>query len=134
MYNPEQFLLIIMCLLIFMSCIVMCFYFYTIKKRQVLEQIIEEEERINIPDITVNICEELQMEYGTECIICGDGMTGKETIGKIGICKHSFHRRCIMKWYTECREQNLPHNCPICRNQSPRELIISKVLTVVNNV
>lgn len=33
----------------------------------------------------------------------------------IGVCSHSFHITCIMKWLNTQEQQNLDQVCPMCR-------------------
>jgi hypothetical protein len=75
-----------------------------------------------------NTVTSLNLSYGNECHVCGDIMDGKSTIGKIGGCKHAFHRRCIMTWYATRAHGHLEHNCPVCRERAPAELIVTKVI------
>lgn len=77
----------------------------------------------------------LGLQYGNDCGICNEVMDGRATIGKILRCGHAFHRSCIFQWYnTRVRNRQL-HNCPICRNLAPAELVITKVIpTRINSV
>jgi len=48
----------------------------------------------------------------TYCTICLSGVTGDIRTLE---CKHSYHTRCINKWFVE-------HNaCPICRDEGDRK-------------
>lgn len=47
-------------------------------------------------------------------------------------CKHSFHRNCILQWYRTRINNSLNHNCPVCRDNAPDELIITKVISTVS--
>lgn len=50
-----------------------------------------------------------------DCSICFDEIT-KETGATTLSCEHSFHLRCITKWFWNQCMNDLPENCPCCRS------------------
>ena len=80
------------------------------------------------PELMVSEPHPLGLHYGEDCTICHDVMDGRATIGKIGSCKHAFHRDCITRWYRTLISSGAAPSCPICREQNPSQLIITKVI------
>ena len=82
------------------------------------------------PDLTIQTSIEMSDMLAISdlmCAICHDNMTGTDTISKLMPCKHSFHRHCVMQWFSaQYCAQNI-YNCPACRSLAPRELINIKV-------
>lgn len=50
------------------------------------------------------------------CSICFEDIT-KETGNTVLSCDHTFHLRCIIKWFLEQALKDLPETCPCCRSK-----------------
>jgi hypothetical protein len=51
------------------------------------------------------------------CPICLLEMVEGESITECAIgCKNRLHHHCIDVWFAECRQQNEPLTCPLCRH------------------
>jgi hypothetical protein len=52
-----------------------------------------------------------------ECSVCYEGITastGQATLS----CTHSFHIRCLVKWFDSQIEKELKETCPCCRHEA----------------
>jgi len=52
-----------------------------------------------------------------DCSICYEGISG-ETGQAILSCSHSFHIRCLIKWFDSQTEKELTETCPCCRHEA----------------
>ena len=50
------------------------------------------------------------------CSICLEDIT-KETGSTTLSCEHTFHLRCIVKWFAEQDMKDMPESCPYCRSE-----------------
>jgi hypothetical protein len=52
-----------------------------------------------------------------DCSICYEAIT--ETTGKTSLgCSHTFHFRCIVKWFDSQVENDIKESCPCCRHEA----------------
>lgn len=72
---------------------------------------------------------EIECSYGTTCMICGELMDGALTISRIP-CFHSFHRVCLHHWFCTQSQNSGTYNCPVCRDDKPEHMVISKLVDI----
>lgn len=51
-------------------------------------------------------------EENDKCSICHYDMEHKTTTF---VCNHEFCQFCLTNWYKNCKKENKPVTCPICR-------------------
>jgi hypothetical protein len=49
---------------------------------------------------------------GEDCAVCLTSFDASDVLIMLPKCKHRFHRGCITKWLSECRNK-----CPLCGDE-----------------
>lgn len=55
------------------------------------------------------------------CIICFDDYKPKECIRTLNKCSHTFHKKCVDKWFRKNQGQM---NCPVCRTNYDKRIVL----------
>ena len=56
-----------------------------------------------------------------KCIICFDEYKPKQCIRVLDKCSHTFHKKCVDKWFHKNQGKM---NCPICRTNYDRRIVL----------
>ena len=55
------------------------------------------------------------------CIICYDNYRPKQFIRTLNKCSHTFHKKCVDKWFHK-NQGNM--NCPVCRTNYDKRIVL----------
>ena len=51
---------------------------------------------------------------GEECVICMEEMVTAGEVSQLPVCNHSFHQKCITKWFVTKLQTGYAGRCPSC--------------------
>lgn len=57
------------------------------------------------------------------CIICSQLMNEITPICKLVPCMHTYHKVCVLQWFTHQYKTSATYNCPMCRYDMPNDAI-----------
>ncbi len=63
------------------------------------------------------------------CIICSQLMS-EHIICKLVPCMHTFHKVCVLQWFTHQYGTSSTYSCPMCRYETPNDAIT----IILNNI